>query len=43
MYDFKLTAQELSDFHADMLELAGQELPPTEEELRLMAEWYGEE
>ena len=43
MYDYNLTAQEISDYNADMLELMGEFLtPPTEEEMEVMAEWYKE-
>lgn len=42
MYDYNITAQEISDYNADMLELMGELLaPPTEEEMEAMAEWYG--
>lgn len=41
MYDYNLTAQEISDYNADMLEMRGELLaPPTEEEMEAMAEWY---
>ena len=41
MYDNNITAQEISDYNADMLELMGEVLaPPTEEEMEAMAEWY---
>lgn len=41
MYDNNITAQEISDYVADMWELAGEFLaPPTEEEMEAMAEWY---
>ena len=33
MYDYNLTAQEISDYNADMLELAGTEYQPTDEEM----------
>lgn len=34
MYDYNLTAQEISDYNADMLELMGELLaPPTDEEM----------
>lgn len=33
MYDYNMTAQEISDYNADMLELAGTEYQPTSEEL----------
>ena len=38
MYDYNLTAQEISDYSADMLELAGTEYQPTSEELEEMYE-----
>ena len=41
MYDNNITAQEISDYIADMLELACEFFaPPTEEEMEAMAEWY---
>ena len=33
MYDYNLTVQEISDYNADMLELAGTEYQPTDEEI----------
>lgn len=33
MYDYNLTAQEISDYNADMLELAGTQYQPTDEEM----------
>lgn len=36
MYDYNLTAQEISDYNADMLELADTEYQPTDEELEEM-------
>lgn len=42
MYNFNITAQELADFHADMLDMAGDNLP-TDEEMAEMAAYYGEE
>ena len=36
MYDYNITAQEISDYNADMLELAGTEYQPTNEELEAM-------
>ena len=36
MYDYNLTAQEISDYNADMLELAGTEYQPTDEEMKEM-------
>lgn len=42
MYDYNITTQEISDYNADMLELRGELLaPPTEEEMEVMAGWYG--
>lgn len=41
MYDFNITAQELSDYNADMAEMSGY--TPTEEEMAEMAAFYGEE
>ena len=39
MYDYNLTAQEISDYNADMLELAGIEYQPTDEEMEEMYEY----
>lgn len=36
MYDYNMTTQEISDYNADMLELAGTEYQPTSEELEEM-------
>ena len=36
MYDYNLTAQEISDYSADMLELAGTDYQPTDEEMEEM-------
>ena len=36
MYDYNLTAQEISDYNADMLELAYAEYTPTDEEMKEM-------
>ena len=36
MYDYNMTAQEISDYNADMLELAGTEYQPTDEEMEEM-------
>lgn len=42
MYDYNITAQEISDYNADMLELMAEFLaPPTEEEMEEMAAWCG--
>ena len=41
MYDNNITAQEISDYIADMLEMSGEFFaPPTEEEMEAIAEWY---
>lgn len=41
MYNSNITAQEISDYIADMWELGSEFLaPPTEEEMEVMAEWY---
>jgi hypothetical protein len=42
MYDYNITAQEMADFVADMLEMASDTLP-TDEEMAEMAAWYGED
>jgi hypothetical protein len=42
MIDYNITAQEAADYIADMLEMAGDDLFPTEEEMAEMAEFYGE-
>ena len=43
MYDNNITAQEISDYIADMLEMGSEFLvPPTEEEMEVMAKWYKE-
>ena len=36
MYDYNMTIQEISDYNADMLELAGTEYQPTDEEMEEM-------
>ena len=36
MYDYNLTAQEISDYNADMLELAGTDYQPNDEEMEEM-------
>ena len=36
MYNYNLTAQEISDYNADMLELAGTQYQPTDEEMEEM-------
>lgn len=42
MYDYRITAQELSDFYADMAEMAGVGCFLTDEEMEAMADYYGE-
>ena len=42
MYDYNITIQELSDFYADMAEMAGEMYFPTDEEMQEMAEYFGE-
>ena len=41
MYDYNITAQEMANFTADMLEMAGN--LPTDKEMAEMATWYGED
>jgi hypothetical protein len=41
MYDFNITAAEMSAFHADMADLIADALP-TEAEMAEMAAYYGE-
>ena len=41
MYDFNITAAEMSAFHADMTDLMSDILP-TEAEMAEMAAYYGE-
>jgi hypothetical protein len=42
MYDFNITAAELSAFHADMADMASDALP-TEEEMAELAAYWGED
>ena len=43
MYDYNITAQEMSDYIADMLEMEGEFFaPPTEEEMEAMNRFYVE-
>lgn len=42
MYNYNITIQELSDFYADMAEMAGEAYFLTEEEIEEMAEYFGE-
>ena len=40
MYDFNITAQEINDYNADMLELMGEFLAPfSDEEMEAMADY----
>ena len=43
MYDFNLSIQEISDYIADMAEMADETYFPTEEEMEEIARYYGEE
>ena len=43
MYDYSISIQEISDYIADMAEMAGEAYFPTEEEMEKMAIYYGEE
>ena len=36
MYDYNMAIQEISDYNADMLELAGTDYQPTDEEMEEM-------
>lgn len=42
MYDCNITIQELSDFYADMAEMAGEATFLSDEEMAEMAEFFGE-
>lgn len=42
MYDYNITIQELSDFYADMAEMAEEAYLPSNEEMEEMAEYFGE-
>lgn len=42
MCNFKITVQEMSDFYADMAEMAGEAFFLSDEEMEEMAEYYGE-
>lgn len=42
MYNYNITIQELSDFYADMTEMAGEAYFPSNEEMEEMAEYFGE-
>ena len=43
MYDYNISVQEISDYIADMAEMAGEACFLTEEEMEEMAIYYGEE
>lgn len=40
MYDYNITAQEISDYNADMMELAGTQYQPTDEEMEEMHAYF---
>ena len=42
MYDYNIPTQEISDYIADMEELAGETYFPSDEEMEEMAEYFGE-
>ena len=42
MYSYNITAQEISDYLADMAEMAGEAYFPSDEEMEEMAEYFGE-
>ena len=42
MSDYNITAQEISDYIADMDEMAGETYFPSDEEMEEMAEYFGE-
>ena len=42
MYDYNITAQELADYKADMLEMAAEQVAPTNADMDAMAAHYGE-
>ena len=42
MYDYNITVQELSDYFADMAEMAGEATFLSDEEMEEMAEYFGE-
>ena len=39
MYDYNMTIQEISDYNADMLELADTDYQPTDEEMEEIYEY----
>ena len=42
MYDYNMAIQEMADYYADMMEMAGEGYCPTDEEMEEMAREYGE-
>ena len=42
MYDYNITAREIADYQADMLEIAAAQVAPTDAEMDDMAAHYGE-
>ena len=42
MYDYNITAQEMSDYLADMAEMASEATFLSDEEMEEMAEFFGE-
>ena len=42
MYNYNITIQELSDFYADMAEMAEEAYLPSDEEMEEMARYFGE-
>lgn len=42
MYDYNMAIQEMADYYADMMEMAGEGYCPTDEEMEEMAKEYGE-
>ena len=42
MYDYNMAIQEMADYYADMLEMAGEAYSMTDEEMEEMAREYGE-
>lgn len=42
MYNYNITVQEISDYIADMAEMAEEAYLPSDEEMEEMAEYFGE-
>ena len=42
MYNYNITAQEISDYIADMAEMAGEAYFPSDEGMEEMAKYFGE-